>query len=51
MLGGEAFIDVMEEYASEYCESMQDKLQAEMAELENSIKDIEERQKVFVALA
>lgn len=46
MLGGEAFIDVTEDFATEYCESMQEKLQAEMAELENSIKDIEERQKV-----
>lgn len=47
MLGGEAFIDVSEDFATEYCESTQEKVQAELDECKAAMSKIEERQKVF----
>mmetsp|Transcript_5094 Transcript_5094/g.15417 ORF Transcript_5094/g.15417 Transcript_5094/m.15417 type:complete len:125 (-) Transcript_5094:135-509(-) len=47
MLGGEAFIDVSEEYATEHCEAMQAKFQADMDRHTADIEAIEARQKVL----
>ncbi|KAJ8604360.1 hypothetical protein CTAYLR_002550 [Chrysophaeum taylorii] len=49
MLGGEAFLEVDEDYANEYCETMQEKLQADMEEHNAAIGKIETRQKVLKA--
>lgn len=46
MLGGEAFMDVTEDDATEYCESMQTRAQADLDACKSAIEEIEERQKV-----
>mmetsp|Transcript_75 Transcript_75/g.190 ORF Transcript_75/g.190 Transcript_75/m.190 type:complete len:128 (-) Transcript_75:25-408(-) len=45
MLGGESFIDVEEDFATEYCEAEQEKLQAEMDAFDSEVTTIEARQK------
>jgi len=50
MLGGESFLDVSEEYATEYTERQQEKLQSELDELESTIDTITKRQKELKAL-
>jgi len=50
MLGGESFIDVSEDYATEYCEREQRKLEAELEVVEEVISKATERQKDLKAL-
>ncbi|KAJ1463183.1 hypothetical protein M885DRAFT_556896 [Pelagophyceae sp. CCMP2097] len=45
MLGGESFVDVEEDAATEYCEQEQAKLQAELDEHDGVISKIQARQK------
>ena len=49
MLGGEAFVDVEEDFANDYCEKEQEKIQAEMDEYTSAIEKIEARQKELKA--
>ena len=45
MLGGESFVDVSEDFATEYCEAEQEKIQAEMDHEDAEIEKITARQK------
>lgn len=50
MLGGEAFVDVEEDFANDYCESAQEKVQGEMDAQDAAIEKITARQKELKAL-
>ena len=45
MLGGEAFVDVEEDFATDYCEAEQAKVQSEMDDYDADIEKIVARQK------
>lgn len=47
MLGGESFIDVDEDFAREYCEKEQEKLQGDLDGQTAAIADIKRRQDVL----
>mmetsp|Transcript_1263 Transcript_1263/g.3210 ORF Transcript_1263/g.3210 Transcript_1263/m.3210 type:complete len:124 (-) Transcript_1263:70-441(-) len=47
MLGGEAFVDVSEDFATEHCEAMRDKYQVDLDKLADEIRVIEDRQKIL----
>mmetsp|Transcript_16033 Transcript_16033/g.21017 ORF Transcript_16033/g.21017 Transcript_16033/m.21017 type:complete len:126 (-) Transcript_16033:1818-2195(-) len=44
MLGGESFIDVSEDYANEFCEKEQERLQSEIDQVQSTIDAILARQ-------
>ena len=45
MFGGEAFVDVSEDFATEHCEAEQERVQAELDGFDAAIAAAEKRQK------